>query len=510
VFPRDNTRRCAPLKKRCLQRKRFDELKNARQNKAKVWNIVRTLNKRPSQRCEIKPDTLFEHFSTLLSNAPILNDQFNDIVTDTLYIHDSECNMCLSNEPNLTLDEIAQVINNLPNNKSPGVDGLVYEMYKHASHILLQPLCILFNTILCSGQYPDSWCEAIISPIHKKGFTKRPIQLSLLCTISKIFMKILNNRMTTWAEENGKLDEGQSAYRKHRSTVDNMFTLYATVQKYLSKKSGRCYCVYVDFTQAFDTIPHLHLWFKLIRKGVHGKILVLLRKMYAKLKSCVKTISGLTEFFECTIGTRQGCMISPFLFILYIDELVDMLQNSGCSGVFINSQVPSLHIIMFADDVTILNDTIGRVQAQLNVLQQFSRNYGLKVNINKTKLMVFRNGGPLRRNEKLYFNGLLVESVTYYKYLGLIFSSRLSWSKTIKTLRQQAEKAIIAVKIICNKCGELPFNIAFHLFDTLVLPILCYGSEIWGYQINADIEIVHRSYCKYILGTSSHTPNAAA
>ena len=189
--------------------------------------------------------------------------------------------------------------------------------------------------------------------------------------------------------------------------------------------------------------------------------------------------------------------------------MVDMLQNSGCSGVFINSQVPSLHIIMFADDVTLLNDTIGRVQAQLNVLQQFSRNYGLKVNINKTKLMVFRNGGPLRRNEKLYFNGLLVESVTYYKYLGLIFSSRLSWSKTIKTLRQQAEKAIIAVKIICNKCGELPFNIAFHLFDTLVLPILCYGSEIWGYQIHADIEIVHRSFCKYILGTSSHTPNSA-
>jgi hypothetical protein len=316
--------------------------------------------------------------------------------------------MCLSNEPNLlnapiTLDEIAQVINNLPNNKSPGVDGLVYEMYKHASHILLQPLCILFNTILCSGQYPDSWCEAIISPIHKKGSRNDPSNyrgISLLCTISKIFMKILNNRMTTWAEENGKLDEGQSAYRKHRSTVDNMFTLYATVQKYLTKKSGRCYCVYVDFTQAFDTIPHLHLWFKLIRKGVHGKILVLLRKMYAKLKSCVKTISGLTGFFECTIGTRQGCMISPFLFILYIDELVDMLQNSGCSGVFINSQVPSLHIIMFADDVTILNDTIGRVQAQLNVLQQFSRNYGLKVNINKTKLMVFRNGDPLRRNEK--------------------------------------------------------------------------------------------------------------
>ena len=107
--------------------------------------------------------------------------------------------------------------------------------------------------------------------------------------------------------------------------------------------------------------------------------------------------------------------------------------------------------------------------------------FGLKININKTKLMVFRNGGPLRQNEKLYFDGKLVEPVTYYKYLGLIFSSRLSWSKTINTLRHQAEKAIIAVKIIFNKCGGLPTNVAFHLFDTLVLPILCYGSEIWGY-----------------------------
>ena len=288
-----------------------------------------------------------------------------------------------------------------------------------------------------------------------------------------------------------------------------MFTLYATVQKYISKKSGRCYCVYVDFTQAFDTIPHSHLWFKLIEKGVHGKILSLLRQMYSKLKSCVKTTCGLTEFFECTIGTRQGCMISPFLFILYIDELVDMLRNSGCPGVFINEEVPSLHILMFADDVTLLNDTIGRVQTQLNVLQSFSNKFGLKVNINKTKLMVFRNGGPLRQNEKLYFDGKLVEPVTYYKYLGLIFSSRLSWSKTISTLRHQAEKAIIAVKIIFNKCGGLPTNVAFHLFDTLVLPILCYGSEIWGYQCYADIEIVHGAFCKYILGTSSQTPNSA-
>ena len=150
---------------------------------------------------------------------------------------------------------------------------------------------------------------------------------------------------------------------------------------------------------------HINMWFKL----VHGKTLSLLRQTYSKVKSCLKTTCGLTELIECKIGTaRQGCMISPFVFILYIDELVDMLRNRGCPGVFINEEVPSLHILIFADDVTLLNDTIGRVQTELNVLHSSSNNLGLKVNINKTKLMVFRNGCPLRQNEKSYLSHLLI------------------------------------------------------------------------------------------------------
>ena len=167
--------------------------------------------------------------------------------------------------------------------------------------------------------------------------------ISLLCTVSKIFTKILNNRLLTWAEENNKLDEGQSAYRKGRSTIDNLFTLNALGQKYLSRRGGRLYCVFVDFSRAFDSIPHAHLWYRLINIGIHGKTLRVLRSMYSKLKlKCVKTNSGLTELFECLLGTRQGCMISPLLFILYIDELVNMLAACGTPGIFVNDSVSSL------------------------------------------------------------------------------------------------------------------------------------------------------------------------
>ena len=88
--------------------------------------------------------------------------------------------------------------------------------------------------------------------------------------------------------------------------------------------------------------------------------------------------------------------ICPLLFILYIDELINMLAACGTPGIFVNESVSSLHMIMYADDICAVNDTVGRVQSQLNVLEMFCQRYGLKVNMAKTKLMVFRNGGPLK------------------------------------------------------------------------------------------------------------------
>ena len=72
------------------------------------------------------------------------------------------------------------------------------------------------------------------------------------------------------------------------------------------------------------------MWYKLIKSGVHEKLLKVLNSKYSNLKSCVRTHSGLTEYFQCTVGTRQGCMLGHFLFALYISELVDMMKNEGC------------------------------------------------------------------------------------------------------------------------------------------------------------------------------------
>ena len=115
--------------------------------------------------------------------------------------------------------------------------------------------------ILVSGQRRLS--AHFIRKVLNLMFQITVVILSLLCTISKIVTKILNCRLVSWAELNELLDDSQGAYRKGRSTVDHIFTLYAIIQKYIRKSRGRFYVAFVDFSRAFDSVPHSILWYRL-------------------------------------------------------------------------------------------------------------------------------------------------------------------------------------------------------------------------------------------------------
>ena len=102
----------------------------------------------------------------------------------------------------------------------------------------------------------------------------------------------------------------------------------------------------------------------------------------------------------------------------------------------------NLKLLLYADDIPIFNDTVGRLQHEINILQQYCQKWGMTVNLKKTKIIVFKNGGIYRKNENCFFQGTNVDKVNSYMYLGLYFTSRLSWTKALSTLAQQAEKAM--------------------------------------------------------------------
>ena len=112
-----------------------------------------------------------------------------------------------------------------------------------------------------------------------------------------------------------------------------------------------------------------------------------------------------------------------------------------------------------------MNDTIGRLQNSIDILSTFCDKYGLKVNMSKTNVIIFRNGGPIRHNEHVFYGGDPILCVTYYKYLGMMFSSRLCWTVALQTLASQADKAIFKIKNTIKICGGIPITLALDLFD---------------------------------------------
>ena len=219
----------------------------------------------------------------------------------------------------------------------------------------------------------------------------------------KVFTFILNNRLSVWCEENQVIDESQAGFRKQYSTIDNIFTLTSVVQKYLSRPGGRFYCIFIDFSKAFDSIQHELLWNTLRRKSISGRFLKVLQSLYKNLKACIRVDDGLSNFFNCNVGTRQGCLISPLIFCLFINDLVDYMKAKFPNGVFINANICDLYALMYADDISSMSDTAIQLQRQINCISQYCNEVKMQINLDKTKIIVFRNGGHLKSMK----NGIL-------------------------------------------------------------------------------------------------------
>ena len=120
----------------------------------------------------------------------------------------------------------------------------------------------------------------------------------------------------------------------------------------------------------------------------------------------------------------------------------------------------------------------------------------MKINMSKTKIIVFRNGGYLRENEKWYFNGHRIETVSKYKYMGIFVTPRIIWSSAKEGLSIQAKRGIITMSKLQNAIGYFEYHEFFKLFDSMIKSILTYGAEIWGFQESSFIENVQNNFVR--------------
>ena len=469
------------------------------------WKLLKNPTKKDASY--IISNTEFTDFFMKLSDP---GDEFftaDENVKEELASLLSEELECAFTELNVEIsaDEIKNAIRALQPGKSSGEDLLLNEFYIHGHETLSPYLHKLFNFIFDKGIFPSMWSDGLLMPLHKKGSKASPDNyrgITLLSTLGKLFTRILNARYNKWAEAYGIYVEAQYGFRSGRGTVDCLFILHSAITSFINDNKA-LYTFFVDFSKAFDRVVYENLWFKMLKLGVNGKILNIVKSMYDCVRTKVFTNGIKSDPFYCTLGVRQGECLSPFLFSMYVNDLEQQLSVPG-GGVDIGHF--KLFLLMYADDVVIFADSPDSLQKQIDELYKFCQKWKLKVNLDKSKVLVFRKGTRLPRPQWKYGNFLLTVT-NKIPYLGVMLTNNGLFAQAQKTLAEQANKGIFSLNSRLARFNNMKPPVVMDLFDKYISPILNYGSEVWGFHKSPDVEQVHLCFCKRLLGVKKSAQN---
>ena len=492
--------------------KKLRDLKSS--NPKDYWNVI---NKKSNDGLvKASVEAFRKHFSKL-NEAP--DDHLIQDTGDHGDILTGQVNEML-NKP-ITSAEILKVIRKLKNNKACGSDSIINEEIKASQNVMIDVYTRLFNRVFDSGIIPTEWSKGTIKPIYKnKGSKLDPDNyrgITILSCLGKVFTGVINNRLNDFASSSDLIGREQAGFRPKHSTVDHIFVMKCLLDIYLSK-GGKLFCAFVDYKKAFDTVWRAGLWQKMIRSGINGKLLEIVKSMYNSAKSNVEINGVSSDFFQCSVGVRQGENLSPFLFAIYLNDLEEFLVSKEFEGLkhlqeyslcdFVRNIGVRLKllVILYADDTIILADTHEGLQKGLNALFEYCKSWKLTVNATKTKVLIFSRGKSKKKVDDFTFGESVLEIISEYTYLGVTFSFNGKFGKARKRLHDLASKALYGLISKCRKL-DLPLDICMELFDRMITPILTYGSEVWGYEDYSLLERLHLKFIKTMLKISKFTPS---
>ncbi len=285
----------------------------------------------------------------------------------------------------------------LHNWKSCGWDDIPNEFLKYGGEKLDGIFRLLFQTITKDEYIPKGWKEDKVTMIFKKGDKNKCENyraIAISSNVYKLFSRIYHERIAKYIEDNNIISEAQNAFRKDRSTYDNLFILQAIWDKTKTEHDNLC-IAYIDIEKAYDEVSLKKLWDIMEEKKLGGKLLRMLKEVYRDQKRKIRTIGGWTDWVKTKKGLRQGSVFSPILFALYIDDIIRDI-NEMSLGIQIGDQ--NIVTLAFADDIIITTHTqeqmdliIQKIEQKLTIVKQ-------KINYDKSIIQKIRSIG--RRTKK--------------------------------------------------------------------------------------------------------------
>lgn len=404
-------------------------------NFVKFWNSTKKLNHK-------------QELPTCVNNsqdqAKIANMFANHFKVQPLpvsYEPDTQTELHTQHEPiDLSAKEVASVIRKMKRGKSPGHDGLSVEHILYAGDRIYSVLSNMFNLFVRYNYIPDEMMRTSVVPIIKNKTgdlaslsNYRPISLGTI--MGKILERLLQPELTSCIE----LDDAQFGFRAGVSTESAIFSLKHAVSYYKSRDTS-VYACFLDLSRAFDLVNYDILWHKLRRSKVPTQVVDLLGYWYENQINNVRWGDAQSNDFRLDCGVRQGGLTSPDLFNHYINDLIVELRstNIGChiGNVCVNN-------LSYADDMVLLSPSINGLRRLIAICERFSKDHGLKYNVLKTEMVVFRAGKGPDVVPPVYLYGSSIRVVKTFKYLGHVLTETLCDDADI-----ERERRALAVR--CN------------------------------------------------------------
>ena len=360
----------------------------------------------------------------------------------------------LSNgELEIGVEDVRKVVKKLKGGKSPGVDGITSEMLKCGGECLLEWLRRVCNVCVLEEKVPNDWMRAIIVPIYKgkgdRSECKNYRGISLLSIPGKVSLygRILIEKVRSLTER--LIGEEQCRFRSGRGCVDQVFLMKQMSEKFVDKNKS-LYVAYIDLEKAYDRVDREAMWRVLGMYGINGQLLKAVQSLYEKSEACVRVCRKEGEWFEVGVGLRQGCVMSPWLFNLFMDAVMkEVREKAGDVGVTLQNERRNVEWkvdwLMFADDTVLLGDSKEKLERLVQEFVRVCQRRKLLVNETESKVMKIGKNGE-ENGVDISLNDRRMEEVETYRYLGVDMSSDGGMGEEVNHRITEAKKASGAVK----------------------------------------------------------------
>ena len=471
-------------------RKHYSDLLNENiSNVKRTWQILKSIvNKNKANKIQ---DKFKLSDGTLTSDKSIISTKFNEfcIRIGPNLAHkipnQRESPLHFMGQPTVnsiylsevTPEEIIKILQSLKNGAA-GYDGLSSSLLKMVGSLIVNPLAYICNLSLKQGVFPTELKIANVLPLYKSDdpfcFNNyRPV--SLLCVLSKVFEKVMYNRLLDFLEDQKFFVNEQFGFRKLHSSY---MALMILIDKLIESLDRGEYVIgiFLDFSKAFDTVDHKILLQKLYHYGIRGPAYDWFYSYLTDRKQYV-TYNGMSSNTKNVMrGVPQGSILGPLLFLVYINDLCSVCEYA----------TP----ILFADDTNLFcsGKDLQTIQMEINTaltkISTWLKVNKLSLNIKKTHYMVFTRK-KFRHQLDIRIDGHLIDEVHKTKFLGVYIDNKLNWKDHVSYLIGKISKGIgmiIKARQYLNKKGLIA------LYYSFIYPYLIYCNHIWGCTYKSSLK----------------------